>query len=82
MVDPGEGVQPLFGRLLHASQIELNEALRIHFLPLVGDGGAASGNFATIWLLAELSVENVIEFSVTLGEPPKFCPLMLSVFWL
>jgi len=45
------------------------------------DGGAASGNFATIWLLAVLCVGNTIEFRVTLGELPKFCPLILSVFW-
>jgi hypothetical protein len=33
-------------------------------------------------LLDELTVENVIESSVTVGELPKFCPVTVSVFWL
>jgi hypothetical protein len=33
-------------------------------------------------LLAELIVGNVIESSVTVGELPKFWPVIVSVFWL
>jgi hypothetical protein len=37
------------------------------------------GKSATIWVLDELTVGNVIVSSVTLAELPKFWPVIVSV---
>lgn len=40
------------------------------------------GKSATICLLAALIVGKMIESNVTVGELPKFWPLIVTVLWL
>jgi hypothetical protein len=46
------------------------------------EGGVVVGKSATICLLAALIVGNVIESSVTVGELPKFWPVIVTVLWV
>ncbi len=46
------------------------------------EGGLVVGKSATICLLAELIVGKVMESSVTVGELPKFWPLIVTVLWV
>jgi hypothetical protein len=43
------------------------------------EGGVVFGKSATICLLAAVIVGNVMESSVTVGELPKFWPLIVNV---